>query len=507
MDFFVGPLFSDGKNNDASKSRHKSKRKHKSSHSSQRKRSRHKSRAHSVHFATTYNYQSHSSQSHSASKSYSSLHSNKPTNLKHIAAKYDNLYKTSYYINLIPKNDEWIHGPLKIPKSVEPSMDNHNYILSTFKCPDHRHEYSSQIQQCLDLFNSYRTDQNQWKLKQEKQNLSIYTHLHEQNTIKSQIILPFSTPIITGIILNNDKHRNKWDKQFESEHFIKRYSMFTHLSHQQFEIFDQIIINFIYPLSDGSIIIGAKTTKHKQYPLSASSCRAKSDIKLWHIIPDFDAYNHDETDYMNKDYLHQSIVTYYNHLEINNINGDTENDIDIDKYLVNDALNTLKLKHYIKSISHTLHRPGNLYIPPYPMLQMLGVNGIYVGRTKKSAYRSCGNDQASHSLSNHEIERRKMSFVYADDIKENIGNTGYEGDALLFDRFNHKRTHPKTRRYSHDDSGINNTGITGLINLEHNELTFTRQGIFCYILGILYTNKYVLFMFVRLDKGGTFQIM
>ena len=457
MDLYIGPIFSDRKeNDDKPKSRISKRDDHKRKHkSSQRKRNKHKSRAHSVHSA-----------SHATSQDcYSNL--NKPANLKHIAAKYDNLYKTSYYINLIPKNDTWIHGPLKIPKSVEPSIENHNYILSSFKCPDHRHEYSAQIQQCLDLFNSLR-DNNQWQLKQEKQNLKIYSHSHETNLIKSNIILPFSTPIITGIILNNDKHRNKWDKQFESERFIKRYSMFTHLSYQEFEIFDQILINFIYPLSDGSIIIGHRTIIHKQYPLSASSCRARSDIKLWHIIPNFDAYNH-ETDCFNDDYLHSSIVTYYNHLEINNINGDTDNDIDIDAYLINDALNTLKLKHYIKSISHTLHRPGNLYVPPYPMLKMLGINGIYVGSTKRG--RSCGNHNASHSLSNHEIERRKMSFVYADDIKENIGNKGYEGDALLFDRFNHKRKHPK-----HAKHHVNNVGITGTITLENDSLIFSREG-------------------------------
>ena len=451
MDLFIGPIYSNRKkNDDKPKCR---KHKHKSSH---RKRSKHKSRAHSVHFA-----------SHSTLQDcYSNM--NKPTNLKHIAAKYDNLYKTSYYINLIPKNDKWIHGPLQIPKSIEPSIQNHNYILSSFKCPDHRHEYSVQIQQCLDLFNSLK-DNDEWQLKQEKQNLKIYAHSHETNLIKSSIILPFSTPIITGIILNNDKHRNKWDKQFESEQFIKRYSMFTHLSYQQFEIFDQILINFIYPLSDGSIIIGHKTIKHKQYPLSASSCRAKSDIKLWHIVPNFDAYNH-EIDCFNDDYLHSSIVTYYNHLEINNISGDSKNDIDINTYLINDALNTLKLKHYIKSISHTLHRPGNLYVPPYPMLKMLGIHGIYVGSTKR--VRSCGNHNASHSLSNHEIERRKMSFVYADDIKDNIGTNGYEGDALLFDRFNHKRNHPKHAMHHQ----VNNTGITGTITLENDSLIFNREG-------------------------------
>ena len=451
MDFgFVGPLFSDRKTNDASKSR---KLRH-SKHKSVRRRNRHKS--HSIHFV-----------SH-ASSSHSSPNLGRITNLKHIAAKYDNLYNTSYYINLIPKNDTWIHAPFRIPKTITPTMDNHDKILSTFKCPDHRHEYSLYIQQCLDLFNQLRDndcDENkQWELKQEQQNLKIYSHLQHENLIKSRIILPFSTPIITGIILNIDKHQNKWDKQFESHQFIKRHSMFTHLTHKQFKIFDKIEINFIYPLSDGSIIIGHKTTKHKSYPLSASSCRAESDICLWHIVPNFNAYDH-ETDYFNHDYLHSSIVTYYNHLNILNINGDTDNDIDIDQYLLNDAQNVLKLKHYIKSISHTLHRPGVLYIPPYPMLQIMGINGIYVGRNKRG--RSRGDDNASHSLSNHEMERRKQSFVYADEVKDNIGTKGYEGDALLFDRFNHKKTH---------QNHTNNIGITGKIKLENNLLIFTRQG-------------------------------
>eukprot|EP00486_Rosalina_sp_Unknown_P002681 CAMPEP_0201574568 /NCGR_PEP_ID=MMETSP0190_2-20130828/19142_1 /ASSEMBLY_ACC=CAM_ASM_000263 /TAXON_ID=37353 /ORGANISM="Rosalina sp." /LENGTH=166 /DNA_ID=CAMNT_0048002981 /DNA_START=234 /DNA_END=731 /DNA_ORIENTATION=+ len=69
-----------------------------------------------------------------------------------------------------------------------------------------------------------------------------------------------------------------------------------------------------------------------------------------------------------------------------------------------------------------------------------------------------------------------MSFVYADDIKQNIGNNGYEGDALLFDRFNHKRTHRKRSDHKHHNhSPRNNVGITGRITLETNELIFTRQ--------------------------------
>ncbi len=38
-------------------------------------------------------------------------------------------------------------------------------IINSFQCPDNKHIYSSDIQQCLDLFNTLRTcDNKQWKL-------------------------------------------------------------------------------------------------------------------------------------------------------------------------------------------------------------------------------------------------------------------------------------------------------------------------------------------------------
>eukprot|EP01084_Bolivina_argentea_P238930 401468_1 len=426
MDFaYVGPIFSDHKT-DSNDARKRNKQIHK--HKKYKK-------VHSKSFACP---------------SHSSGNLSRITNLKHIAAKYDNLYKTSYYSNLIPKNDKWIHAPLKVPQNIAHTIENHNKILQTFKCPDNKHIYSSDIQQCLDLFNTLRTcDNKQWKLNEEKQDLKIYFHNIHKHMIKSEIILPFSTPIITGIILNNEFHRQKWDKHFESQQFIKRYSMFTHISYEQNIEFDKILINFIYPLSDGSIIIGNKTIKHEEYPESASSARCESNINLWHIIPNFNKYNQ-ETDYENDNYLHSSIIIYYNNIfEILPMMNDN---ININKYLINNCLCILALKHYIKSIWHTLHRPCILYIPPFPMLQMLGIRGIYIGRNRGNNNRHLS---ITHSLSDDKIIRT-LSLDACDNERE----LKY-ADTLLYARFN-KRSISKS------------IGMK-IINLEYNLLIINRQ--------------------------------
>ena len=93
--------------------------------------------------------------------------------------------------------------------------------MDNFQVPDKPFKYKQDIEKAFELFNKWRKwkndDDKGWKFKAQKEDLKIYSHSvsgEAIDIIKGEAIIPYSTPIICGILLN-PHHRKQWDTKLD----------------------------------------------------------------------------------------------------------------------------------------------------------------------------------------------------------------------------------------------------------------------------------------------------
>eukprot|EP01083_Nonionella_stella_P269318 911130_1 len=214
-----------------------------------------------------------------------------------ILRENDRFWNSREYLDLIPKNDgEWFK---RTPKLINGTRKQHEILLDNFIPPDKPFQYSNDLNQAFKLFNQWRKWENgkEWKEKAQKEDLKIYSHSLPNESIdiiKGEAMMPYSVPIIAGILLN-PSHRKKWDGKLDELIKIGKSSEYTHLMYLSVKtptIFityrDMIALTFIYPFIDGSLIMGSRSIKHKNYPPKKTRVRANINLDIWHIRPNYD---------------------------------------------------------------------------------------------------------------------------------------------------------------------------------------------------------------------------
>ena len=268
--------------------------------------------------------------------------------------------------------------------------DDSNLEELIAKQPDH-HKYSNVVQDALNLFNEWRKwkdlkkstgKSNEWKLSSStKYKLDSYndTQLNcywnsiadsDISATKGRMILPYSVPIVCGII-ENSEHECKYEEYSGRIHEIEQLSPFCSLLYAQTHtpMFiaerDLFGIGFNYVLPNAECIMGCRSIhdadneygyKIKALKGSKECVRSFMTLDVYHLRPWYER---------NSNY---TVCEYYSHIDLN---GSLPN------WMVNGMISDTpkiihSLKKYIDSNLKLLCKAGQLHIP-LKMLQFIGI--------------------------------------------------------------------------------------------------------------------------------------
>jgi hypothetical protein len=267
-------------------------------------------------------------------------------------------------------NSKWIESELNIANDAK---EYDSKYLDAFKAPndDLNHPYSETVRSALAQFKRWREDENGWKLsKAHKNGLRAYLKAVENESIfavKGELSIPYSVPIVVGIILN-DAHLTKYNKQYEKVEQLQTLSASNFICREIIKkpmplisARDVILIRFVYMLENCEVIVGAKSIDFhpKDKGLSDKKyVRGFCTLHLWHIRPDYNSKNKHK----------HSMVTEYTHGKPNGLIPEKL----INKMVGEQAQTVLNLKKYIDSIKNELHKSGVLHIP-FPLVKSMKV--------------------------------------------------------------------------------------------------------------------------------------
>eukprot|EP00483_Globobulimina_turgida_P010244 UN10263 len=126
----------------------------------------------------------------------------------------DELFTSQEYLDLIPKDKNWINNELvNLPKPYASNKEADEDLLDTFDVSsiDQVHKYSQTVQEALDLFNTWRKWQNgvesEWGERKsvEADDLRIYSESVEGEAIgiiKGEVTFDYPMMVVIGILLN-----------------------------------------------------------------------------------------------------------------------------------------------------------------------------------------------------------------------------------------------------------------------------------------------------------------
>eukprot|EP01083_Nonionella_stella_P185675 677630_1 len=134
-----------------------------------------------------------------------------------VIQRHGSLWSSDAYLDLIPSEDtEWVR---RQPILVNGTVEEHEALLDRFVVPDKAFKYKRDVEEAFALFDTWRKWENgrEWKEKAQKEDFKIYSHHVPQaavDIIKGEAIIPFTVPVICGVLLN-PYHRRKWDTKLD----------------------------------------------------------------------------------------------------------------------------------------------------------------------------------------------------------------------------------------------------------------------------------------------------
>eukprot|EP01083_Nonionella_stella_P021454 59477_1 len=287
-------------------------------------------------------------------------------------------FKSKEYLDLIPTDSNWIN---RTPALKNATQKQHEDMLNSFVIPDAPFAYKRDVEEAIELFNTWRSWKNgkEWKRKTVIEDMTVYTRSvpgEAIDIIKGEgAVLPYPSAIILGVLINIH-HRKQWDEKLDTLVKVKLYSEFSGLVYGTVNTptyfiadRDMLIVAFVYAFEDGSVLMGAKSVQHNDYPPNqGDKVRALVTGDFWYITPDFE------------NNVNHSRVTLYSHC---NVGGE------LPSWLINMTAADvpraiLKVRKYMKSVHSTLHEKGSLHIPPFPCLKSLGIDIDWMDRVNTS---------------------------------------------------------------------------------------------------------------------------
>eukprot|EP01084_Bolivina_argentea_P216736 368145_1 len=155
-------------------------------------------------------------------------------------------------------------------------------------------KYKQDIVTVIQSWNQWKTYEMSalWKLKTQKEDTEIHIHspLGDDVIIKSELIFPVPTSTVLDVLFN-PFHTKKWDHSLDElivieKYFNYCYSMYISMKTPMFITSrDMTIIQFIYPLQNGSYLMCCKSINSDKYLPKQDKIRATVKLNYWHISP------------------------------------------------------------------------------------------------------------------------------------------------------------------------------------------------------------------------------
>eukprot|EP01083_Nonionella_stella_P023748 65692_1 len=293
---------------------------------------------------------------------------------KAIPVLSDKFYGNDEYLQVISNtnknNARWIYSSLI--ECINDNADDTD-VLDSFEpsSTNPSHPYLDDIKEAFSLFKEWEKEDTVWRLnstikKDEDSVLSLSMNRNNRIT-KSEMILPYSTPIIAGIFCNNE-HYGGIDESILKSKILNEfdhnsYSVYV-MCNQPFPFSsnrDLLMVRFCYVLGNGQFIFGEKSiidddfVPAPEWDYDNGTIRA-DNINLWHIKPVPGQSNH-------------SFIRHYASFEPHGaFSRILQKKLHVDK-----GKHLVKLYDYMNEIKKILHTEGQLFIP-LQLFDLLDIN-------------------------------------------------------------------------------------------------------------------------------------